>query len=483
MRSILFAAFVLALWFTIFPANTAAQSNLPAKLSEQTQTCIDCHATETAAIYQEWGTSKHFRANVGCFECHSANKDDKDAFEHEGFTISVIVSPKDCAKCHPNEVSEFSESHHAKAGLILGSLDNFLADIVEGNNKFFGGSALTVNGCKQCHGGIVEVNKDGSLKPTGWPNTGIGRFNPDGSVGSCTACHQRHAFSAEQARRPENCGKCHLGPDHPQKEIYEESKHGIAYRAHEADLNMESSKWVLGEDYTAAPTCATCHMSAVRTKDGDLIPVTHDVGKRISWNNRPPVSVRPEVSDKKLGLVKMSKVNWKVRRENMKKVCNVCHSENYVNNFYVQYDGVVDLYNSKFGKPGIKLMKILYNYKLITDTKFDEEVEWVWWEIWHHEGRRARHGASMMAPDYTHWHGLYEVAKHFYIKFLPELKKIGDENLKSSDPQKVKGAKKLLAEIDTLLKQPEHVWYTGNLPPEEKAKRKKAQEEFKKRYK
>ena len=30
---------------------------------------------------------------------------------------------------------------------------------------------------------------------------------------------------------------------------------------------MDSAKWVLGEDYTAAPTCATCHMSAVRTGD------------------------------------------------------------------------------------------------------------------------------------------------------------------------------------------------------------------------
>ena len=34
---------------------------------------------------------------------------------------------------------------------------------------------------------------------------------------------------------------------------------------------------------------------------------------------------------------------------------------------------------------------------------------------------RARHGASMMGPDYTHWHGMYEVSKHFYTKFLPEV--------------------------------------------------------------
>ena len=460
-----------------------AQTTIPNQMTEETLECIECHVTETNGIYQEWGTSKHFRGNVGCYECHRAEKGDADAFDHEGHLISIIVSPKDCSQCHANEVKQFDESHHAKAGMILGSLDNFLADIVEGNWEFYGGSALTVSGCNQCHGAIVEVNDDGTLKPTSWPNTGMGRLNPDGSVGACTACHQRHAFSAEQARRPENCGKCHLGPDHPQKEIYEESKHGIAYRAHEDDLNMDSAKWVLGEDYTAAPTCATCHMSAVRTKDGELIPVTHDVGLRISWNNRPPKSIRPEVSDKKLGLEKMAKVSWETRRANMTKVCTVCHNTNYVNNFYEQYDGVIDLYNSKFAEPGIEIMALLYDKQLITSQKFDEDVEWTWWEIWHHEGRRARHGVSMMAPDYTHWHGMYEVAKHWYSKFIPELRHIVEANEASSDAAKVEGAKLLAAKIDEVLERPEHAWYLGKIPAAEAEKRKKAQEEFKARYK
>ena len=461
---------------------SGAQTLIPSEMSSETAECIECHATESAGIYQEWGTSKHFRANVGCSECHRAQKGDPDAFDHEGHLISIIVSPKDCSRCHAREVREFDESHHAKAGRILGSLDNFLADIVEGDWNFYGGSALTVSGCEQCHGGVVEVNEDGSLKPTGWPNTGMGRLNPDGSVGACTACHQRHAFSAAQARRPENCGKCHLGPDHPQKEIYEESKHGIAFAAHQHDLNMDNAKWVLGEDYTAAPTCATCHMSAVRTTDGDLMPVTHDVGMRISWNNRPPKSIRPEVSDKKLGLEKMAKVGWKTRRANMVKVCTVCHTPNYVNNFYVQYDGVIELYNSKFADPGMKIMKLLYDEKLITPTKFDDQVEWTWWEIWHHEGRVARHGVSMMAPDYTHWHGMYEVAKHWYSKFIPELREVAELNKSSGDPAKIKGAEALEAELQALLARPEHAWYTGNLPEEEIEKRRKAQEEFKSRY-
>ncbi len=480
-----FIRYTLVFALSSLVANTisaSAQTTIPSRMSPQTKTCIECHAASSHGIYQEWGTSKHYRANVGCYECHQAQKGEADAFEHGNTWISIIVSPRDCARCHSEEVAQFDESHHSKAGLILGSLDNFLADIVEGDTRFYGGSALTINGCAQCHGAVVEVNQDGSLKPTGWPNTGIGRFNPDGSIGSCTACHQRHAFSAEQARRPENCGKCHLGPDHPQKEIYDESKHGIAYQAHQDDMNLTSAKWVLGEDYTAAPTCATCHMSAVRTSDGNLIPVTHDVGLRISWNNRPQVSIRPEISDQKLGLEKMAKVDWKTRRTNMKAVCGVCHTPGFTDNFYEQYDALIALYNTKFAEPGMQLMEILYSNHLITDTQFDEDVEWTWWELWHHEGRRARHGVSMQAPDYTHWHGLYEVGKHWYTKFVPELREIIERNLNSEDARKVQGAKELEAVLNEILARPEHAWYTGNMDPEEKAKRKKAQEEFIKRY-
>ena len=245
---------------------------------------------------------------------------------------------------------------------------------------------------------------------------------------------------------------------------------------------MDGAKWVLGEDYTAAPTCATCHMSAVRTTDGQLMPVTHDVGMRISWNNRPAKSIRPEVSDAKLGLTKMAAVGWEERRATMKKVCTVCHTPNYVDNFYDQYDGVVALYNSKFADPGISIMDLLYRNDLITPTQFDEKVEWTWWEIWHHEGRVARHGASMMAPDYTHWHGLYEVAKHWYSMFIPELQEIAATQSASSDAEKARGGKELQSAIDELLSRPEHSWYLGKLNKEEETKRKKAQEEFKNRY-
>jgi len=449
-------------------------------MSPETKACAECHKKESQSLYQQWGSSKHFRANVGCFECHTADAEDKDAFTHEGQTISVIVSPKDCAKCHEHEVSEFNASHHAKGGRILGSLDNILAEVVEGNQGFItpgfpeGVSSAAVNGCWQCHGSEVKVLADGSLDAATWPNTGIGRINPDGSEGACTACHSRHSFSAAQARTPDTCGKCHMGPDHPQLEIFNESKHGIAYHANVDKMNMENEKWVVGEDYDAAPNCATCHMSATPKQ-----PVTHDVGMRISWNNRPAISIRPEVSDAKMGLPGKD-IPWETRRNNMKDVCFNCHNSKFVDNFYLQYDSLIDLYHEKFAKPGLAL----YNaaQPLLHKPKFSNKIDFTWFEIWHHEGRRARHGASMMGPDYTHWHGTYEVARNFYTEYIPELRELADHNLHSDDPDKKAAAETLNQLIAETLDHENHRWYINKMPDEEKEKRDASRKEFVERY-
>ena len=459
----------------------AAQAIGLPKISPESKECIACHKVESTGIYQQWGASKHYRGNVGCYECHMADRDDPDAFLHFDQTISVIVSPKDCARCHSREVEEFLGSHHAKAGRILGSLDNILAEVVEGNRGLVtesfphGVSAAAVSGCWQCHGTEIKVLPGGKLDPATWPNSGIGRLNPDGSEGACSACHTRHEFSAAQARHPDTCGKCHMGPDHPQKEIYEESKHGIAFFANQDKMNLDSNKWIVGEDYFSAPTCATCHMSETKTQD-----VTHDVGLRISWNNRPAVSIRPEVSDAKLGLPG-AEIGWEVRRNNMKDVCLNCHNTQWVENFYVQYDGLVELYNEKYAKPGLALYKLAQ--PLLKPVKFSNKIDFIWFEIWHHEGRRARHGASMMGPDYTHWHGTYEIAKHFYSEYIPELEELVEEGLESEDADRVAAAKALGEKIEEVLATDDHKWFIGEMDPEEAARRAKAAEEFRKRYK
>ncbi|MFQ5643083.1 MAG: multiheme c-type cytochrome [Thiogranum sp.] len=423
-------------------------------LSRESATCMSCHREKTPGIYDQWGHSKHFAANVGCYECHQADKSDKDAIMHKDFVISVIVSPQDCGECHEKEVAEFDRSHHATAGDILGSLDNVLAEVVEGAPTLSGTSPITAMGCGACHGSIVRVNSDGTLDKSSWPNTGIGRINPDGSRGACSACHLRHNFSAAQAREPNACGRCHLGPDHPQKEIYEESAHGIAFRAHKDKMNLESSKWIVGEDYSAAPTCATCHMS--RTRD---LPITHDIGDRIAWNLRAPVSVRVDASS----LSKGKQVKpWLERRKDMKAVCRSCHGNNIVDAHFEQLDNFVEMFNDKFQIPAKKLHAAMLANGLRDKVKFNEAIEWDYFYLWHHEGRRARHGAAMFAPDYVHWEGVFEVAHRFYMEMVPEIR----EAIKDArEHGNTAGAEKMDALLKEVLASPMHRWFEGGKPP------------------
>jgi len=468
-------------------ASMAAVKSAPDEISEETKICVKCHKKRSPGIVKQWESSRHHGKNVGCYECHKADPGDVDAFLHEqkkvgNKPISIIVSPKDCANCHEKEVTEFTNSHHSQAARILGSMDNLLAEVVEGNRGMKteahpkGVSAAAVSGCWQCHGTEVKVLDEGKLDPATWPNTGIGRINPDGSKGTCSACHSRHKFSVAVARNPENCGKCHMGPDHPQEEVYVESKHGVAFRTAviNGEMNMDAQPWVVGKDYSAAPTCATCHMSATKNQE-----VSHDVGLRISWNNRPAVSIRPELTDAKMGLPGKD-VLWDERRDNMKDVCHNCHSSEYVDNFYTQYDELIKLYNNKFAKPGLELMKAAK--PLLKPAKFSNKLDFIWFEIWHHEGRRARHGASMMGPDYTHWHGTYEVGKHFYAKFIPELEKLVKANIESSDSTKSKAAQDLKKKIEVVLNTDNHKWYLGKMDAEEAAIRAEATKKFLERY-
>jgi hypothetical protein len=498
----------------------AASVAVPAT-SEQ---CVDCHNEENPGIVVHWTGSTHAERGVGCFDCHEAAQDEPDSYLHHGQTIATVVTPRDCARCHDHEAEEFAQSHHAAGGNILASLDNFLAETVEGARLAFNphsptpgrgddavnGFASANSGCQQCHGskvgllatdgGVLTVDdlepdengmptnmdavgriardEDGrpSLATTTWPNTGIGRLNLDGSRGSCTACHSRHDFSPRRARQPENCGKCHLGPDHPQKEIYEESKHGIAYRDLKDDLNLDSESWILGEDYASAPTCATCHMSG-NIRNGGRI--THDPGERISWTNRPAVSVVMD-TDVNHNIVteadpearrELISDSWQQKRDRMKDVCSNCHSDDYVNGFYRQYDDLVILYNEKFAKPGLAIMNALLQNGARTTTQFDEEVEWTWFYLWHHEGRRARHGASMMAPDYTHWHGMYEVAERFYMELIPQAREAAD-HVGGAGAQAIHGV------IADVLSRPEHVWFEEGAEGAMEAIRRQTEERY-----
>ncbi|MDX1631681.1 MAG: multiheme c-type cytochrome [Thermoanaerobaculia bacterium] len=483
------------------------------------EACVECHRKDGPALVMEWERSSHASYGVGCVDCHGAEEGEVDAWLHEGEWTAALVTPKDCARCHAREHDQFAKSHHAKAGEILASLDNVLAEKAAGMP---GNIADAVNGCWQCHGSIVRFERgaDGEILRTGkenkpvlaaetWPNSGMGRLNPDGSKGSCHACHSRHSFQAEIARSPENCGKCHMGPDHPQIEVYNESKHGIAFYANRDRMALdEKGDWVLGRDYSAAPTCATCHISSYMTTQGEVVPNNHDVGQRISWTLRPVISTKlnlvvyedgykedypgtrelPAVGDEVDTVEKIVEdeelvnrtvtrrvakiVPWEERRAAMKGACLNCHNDAFVDNFYVQFDSLVELYNEKFARPAQAIMdELIADGILDPNAPFEKEVQWVFWELWHHEGRRARHGASMMGPDYTHWHGMYEVAKHFYQEFVPAVVEAAEETSPAL-------GEKWARRMDELMARPEHVWHEGLSPEEAEALRRMYEDRY-----
>ena len=148
----------------------------------------------------------------------------------------------------------------------------------------------------------------------------------------------------------------------------------------------------------------------------------------------------------------------------MKTACLTCHSDQWVDNFYVQYDQAVDLYNKKYGEPSKAIYEYLREQGILDTIPMNEEMDYVYFEIWHHEGRRARHGAAMMGPDYVQWHGFYELSRNFYTEFLPLAQELGDhagkgELVKAHIDQTLKGDKEAYEKY--------HRWAEG-LTPEER---------------
>ena len=397
----------------------------------EAQACIACHQTTTPGVFADWAKSRHANANITCLDCHLIQPGDQDiAQDHEKYygrsdlpwgeekykmPIASIVTPKDCSRCHPDEATQYSKSKHANTIEIMWKLDPWL-------NKGMNSDNERTTGCFNCHGTVVKIDDKGKIDPATWPNAGVGRINLDGSKGACTSCHNRHRFSVAEARKPEACDQCHLGPDHPQIEIYEESKHGTIYLAYKDEYNFDAAggTWTPGVDYRA-PTCAACHMSGSGKE-----PTSHDVTQRLSWETQAPLTVRPQD-------IKPfpSGSNWQSERQKMKNVCSACHGNAWIDDFYEGFDKAVEEYNEVYFKPAKAKLGELYEKGLLDNTKFfDERLEVEYYELWHHEGRRARMGVMMMAPDYAWWHGFYECKLRF-ANYMEEANHLIDTNQKA----------------------------------------------------
>jgi hypothetical protein len=400
-RSVFLAVFLgTALVVAAFLVNErrpAVDTDRPtAELVRATGACASCHRNETGAMVEQYERSGHHAAGVNCLQCH-APAEGQEAVEHRGFQIAPALTAANCAQCHTTQYDQFLRSRHAAPAYAA----------VRGPSDF---SAAQVAFAEQYHPGAVDrpanalslLEGDSAIQSGCVACHAVGRPNADGSIGTCTQCHSRHQASVALAREPRTCGPCHMGPDHSQLEIYEESKHGVLFASSHDEMNLAAPPDRLTVADMPVPTCATCHMSGLEGAG-----VTHDVTERLSWwlfaaeSDRRPTYLQGQAA--------------------MQGICNTCHASSNTDAFYAAAEAVVADTNVKVAE-ATALVDALRAEGLLTAAPFDETIEFVYFDLWHYFGRTAKHGAFMGGADFVQWHGNYEL-----LAKMVELREMAEE--------------------------------------------------------
>ncbi len=443
-------------------------SNL--SVSSPTRTCIGCHSNITPGIVKDWLTSRHAHTIpseamkksalekristeivpdglqkyvVGCYECHSLNPENhKDNFDHMGRRINIVVSPNDCKTCHPVEEEQFSVSKKSFAykNLMENPVYFALVNTITGMKKMQGKKIVSEKPsdttlhetCLGCHGTLVEVKgtknidtKIGIIQVpvlSNWGNQGVGRINPDGSRGACTACHPRHSFSIEIARKPYTCSQCHLEPDVPAWNVYDESKHGDIFFSKNSEWNFDAVPWTIGKDFKT-PSCSTCHNSLLVLPSGDVVAErTHNFGSRLWVRIFGLIYSHPQPKSGDTTIIKnkdslplpvtfsgelasdylIDKDEQENRFGRMKNLCNSCHSSSWIQGHFQKFESTLKETN-EMTLTATKLMADTWEKAIEDKTNpFDESIEHMWIRQWLFYSNSIRYASAMTgAPDYT----------------------------------------------------------------------------------
>jgi hydroxylamine dehydrogenase len=443
-------------------------------VSEATQACLECHAVFHPGIVADWQASRHAattparamkadalarkvsskevpdklrRIAVGCAECHGLRaKDHADTFEHNGYQIHVVVSPEDCRTCHATEADQYSRNlmAHAVNNLAGNRIFNQLEYSILATRTLKAGQLKSApadadtraEACYYCHGTTLKVT--GSEKRDtdagemmfpvidGWPNQGVGRINPDGSMGACSACHTRHRFSMEVARKPHTCRECHVGPDVPAYKVYMSSKHGNIYASQKRTWDFAPVPWTVGRDFSA-PTCAACHMSLLVNTDGEVINRrTHEIKDRLPWRifgliyahpqpKSPDTTIirngrgRPMPTDFKGGLADGYLIGPDARdacRQTLQATCRACHDAAWIGGHWRRFENTI-VQSNQAVRTATDIMAEAWNRGYARgldqdDNPFDEHGERLWSDAWLLYANTIRFSSAMAGGgDYT----------------------------------------------------------------------------------
>lgn len=469
-----YACFLFCLILSWFAAGMAAGDEMP--VSDDTRYCLECHNDATPGVVADWKRSRHARVTVGqamkvegaarklsskdvpddvrafvvgCAECHTQDPDaHPDHFDHEGYPVHTVVTPRDCARCHQAEAEQYTGNKmaHAYGNLMNNALYRDLVNTVNGDYGYHDGRLDTrpaddktnASSCLSCHGTVVRVTGS-ELRETdfgdfeiptlsGWPNQGVGRINPDGSMGSCAACHTRHQFSMAMARKPHTCSQCHSGPDVPAYKIYQVSKHGNLYSSLKGEWDFEPTPWTVGQDFSA-PTCAVCHISLLEDKAGNTVAQrSHRMNDRLPWRllgliyaHPQPKSPRTDEIRNRDGLplptgldgryVSEALIDDETRAERtrtMQQVCLSCHTPGWTKGHWTLLENAIQTSNHNVrAATGIisdawaeGLEKGWAEKPEDRGNFFDESLERRWVETWFFHANSIRLSAAMGGADY-----------------------------------------------------------------------------------
>ncbi|MDZ4165894.1 MAG: multiheme c-type cytochrome, partial [Smithellaceae bacterium] len=380
-------------------------------------------------------------------ECHGLNPEaHRDNFAHMGFKINIVVSPQDCAVCHPVEARQYgmSKKAYAVTNLSANPVYSLLVDTIIGKKEVIGGkvkdsapsAATKAETCYGCHG--TEITVDGmkevstrmgrQLVPNlkNWPNQGVGRINPDGSRGSCASCHPRHGFSIEVARKPYTCAQCHLEPDVPAWDVYKESKHGNIFFSQGQEWDFKAVPWKIGKDFNA-PTCAACHNALITTSDGRVIAErTHDFGARLwvrlfslIYSHPQPKAGDTSLIRNKDGLPLPTAFTGEpatpflitdderlAREKGMKGICQGCHSTSWADGHFAKLDNSIQEVDA-MTKEATSVLGEAWRLGLAEGlpqgkNPFDEVIEKKWIKQWLFYANSIKYASAMTgAPDYA----------------------------------------------------------------------------------
>ena len=409
-------------------------ADLPHGVLDQ-NTCADCHRKLHPTIVAQFEQSAMGKPGVQnprvkvqeppinqitCAACHGTNHD--DIMASKGRVPETV-----CGACHQQIYKEHVLDAGHSYGPGPGKLGiNWERNIGVPHYKQMPRKVMEM-GCDACHA------QAGATDDQYWSDEQK-KYIDTSSLpyrNGCIACHTRHSFSLVEARKPEACYTCHMGPDHPNYESYMSSKHGSIYVA-----RGQTWDWTqpLAEAHWDAPTCAYCHMLYVGSNGTRTM--SHNMTRKIIWG----MGVQAALGD--LKDITVTPEN-QAKRNEMIKVCMTCHSEDKARGYLESADAhklagdalvveargiLAGLYKDGLIEPShaqrsagllpgphfsaIELPGGLAQHSPASLYYDVSPIEREYFDMFFFSALKSYKGAFHMSPDYAWWYGYADVLGH-----------------------------------------------------------------------